>query len=204
MLGKLAGVEQVVYVTAANMKGYRAADGKELWSVPVKTGAARNIVTPILHGDTVTLASHTVGTFQVRIRNSGDGQTAEPVWSNKDVKTNITTPVLKDGYLYGLGTSRGKNSDFVCLNHKTGELVWSEGGYDDYASVIGLGDTLLVHGSRGAVTLIKATPKAYTELGRIDAASQLSWNFPVYSNGILYLKDGLRDGGNQLTALKLQ
>ena len=38
MLGKLAGVEQVVYVTAANMKGYRAVDGKELWSVPVKTG----------------------------------------------------------------------------------------------------------------------------------------------------------------------
>ena len=204
MLGKLAGVEQIVYVTAANMKGYRASDGKELWSVPVKTGAARNIVTPILQGDTVTLASHTVGTFQVRIRNSGDGQVAEPVWSNKDVKTNITTPVLKDGYLYGLGTSRGKNSEFVCLNHKTGELVWSEAGYDDYASVIGLGDTLLIHGSRGAVTLIKATPKAYTEIGRIDAASQLSWNFPVYSNGILYLKDGLRDGGNQLTALKLR
>ena len=159
MLGKLAGVEQVVYVTAANMKGYRAVDGKELWSVPVKTGAARNIVTPILQGDTVTVASHTVGTFQVRIRNSGDGQIAGPVWSNKDVKTNITTPVLKDGYLYGLGTSRGKNSDFVCLNHKTGELVWSKGGYDDYASVIGLGDALLVHGSRGAVTLLKATPR---------------------------------------------
>ena len=204
MLGKLAGVEQVVYVTAANMKGYRAVDGKELWSVPVKTGAARNIVTPVLQGDTVTVASHTIGTFQVRIRNSGDGQIAEPVWSNKDVKTNITTPVLKDGYLYGLGTSRGKNSDFVCLNHKNGELVWSKGGYDDYASVIGLGDALLVHGSRGAVTLLKATPKAYTELGRIDAASQLTWNFPVYSNGVLYLKDGLRDGGNKLTALKLQ
>ena len=70
--------------------------------------------------------------------------------------------------------------------------------------MIGLGDALLVHGSRGAVTLLKATPKAYTELGRIDAASQLTWNFPVYSKGVLYLKDGLRDGGNKLTALKLQ
>ncbi len=204
MLGKLAGVEQVVYVTAANMKGYRASDGKELWSVPVKTGAARNIVTPILHEDTVTVASHTLGTFQIRIMNSGDGQKTELVWENKMVRSNITTPVLRDGYLYGLGTSRGKNSDFVCLNHRTGELVWSEEGYDDYASVIGIGDTLLVHGSRGAVTLLKASPKAYTELGRIDAASQMSWNFPVYSDGILYLKDGLRDGGNKLTALKLQ
>ncbi len=85
MLGELAGMRQVVMVTAANMKGYHAKDGKELWSVPVKTGAARNIVTPILHGDTVTVASHTVGTFQVRISNSGNGQKAEEVWRNMDV-----------------------------------------------------------------------------------------------------------------------
>ena len=204
MLGELAGVQQVVMVTASNMKGYRLKDGKELWSVPVKTGAARNIVTPILHGDTVTVASHTVGTFQVRISNSGNGQTANEVWRNQDVRTNITTPVLWGGHIYGLGTSRGKNSEFVCLNHKTGKTMWSQRGYDDYASVIGMGDTLLIHGSRGALTLLKATPEAYTQIGRLDNASQLSWNFPVYSAGVLYLKDGMKDGGNRLTALQLQ
>ena len=204
MLGELAGVKQVVMVTAANMKGYRAKDGKELWSVPVKTGAARNILTPILNGDTVTVASHTVGTFQVRISNSGNGQKAEELWRNKDVRTNITTPVLVDGFLYGLGTSRGKNSVFVCLDFKTGEIKWSESGYTDYASVIGFGDQLLVHGSRGALTLLKATPDKYTELGRVEEASKISWNFPVYSSGVLYIKDGLKDGGNKLTALKLQ
>ena len=203
MLGKLAGVDQVVMVTAANMKGFRAKDGVELWSVPVKTGAARNIVTPILHEDTVTVASHTVGTFQVRISNSGNSQKATELWRNKDVRTNITTPVLREGHLYGLGTTRGKNSEFVCLNHKTGETEWSQRGYDDYASVICMGDTLLIHGSRGALTLLKATPEAYTEIGRLDAASQLSWNFPVYSGGVLYLKDGIKDGDNKLTALRL-
>ncbi len=203
MLGKLAGVKQVVMVTAANMKGYRAKDGRELWSVPVKTGAQRNIVTPILHGDTVTVASHTVGTFQVRIRNSGAGQVAKEVWRNKNVKTNITTPVLIDGHLYGLGSGKG-NCPFVCLSHMTGELLWSQKGYEDYVSVIGIGNTLLIHGSRGALTLIKATPKKYTELGRVEKASQISWNYPVYSGGVLYVKDGLKDGGNKLTALKLQ
>ena len=204
MLGKLGGVQQVIMVTAGNMKGFRLEDGKELWSVPVKTGAARNIVTPILHEDTVTVASHTVGTFQVRISNSGDGQKVVEIWRNKDVRTNITTPVLKDGYIYGLGTSRGKNSEFVCLNHKTGKTMWSKRGYDDYASVICMGDSLLIHGSRGALTLLKATPNAYTEIGRLDEASQLSWNFPVYSGGVLYLKDGIKEGGNKLTALQLR
>jgi outer membrane protein assembly factor BamB len=144
-----------------------------------------------------------VGTFQVRISNSGAGQKVEEVWRNKDVRTNITTPVLKDGYIYGLGTSRGKNSEFVCLSHKTGKTAWSRRGYDDYASVICIGDTLLIHGSRGALTLLKATPEAYTEIGRLDAVSQLSWNFPVYSGGVLYLKDGIKDGDNKLTALRL-
>ena len=110
MLGELAGVKQVVMVTAANMKGYRAKDGRELWSVPVKTGAARNIFTPILHGDTGTVASHTVGTFQVRIRNSGAGQVAKEVWRNRNVKTNITTPVLINGHLYGLGTGNASSN----------------------------------------------------------------------------------------------
>lgn len=204
MLGKLGGVQQVIMVTAGNMKGFRLEDGKELWSVPVKTGAARNIVTPILHEDTVTMASHTVGTFQVRISNSGDGQNVVEIWRNKDVRTNITTPVLKDGYIYGLGASRGKNSEFVCLNHKTGKTMWSKRGYDDYASVICMGDSLLIHGSRGALTLLKATPNAYTEIGRLDEASQLSWNFPVYSGGVLYLKDGIKEGDNKLTALQLR
>jgi outer membrane protein assembly factor BamB len=204
MRGKLAGVEQIVMVTAANMIGYRAKDGKVLWSVPVKTGAARNIVTPILHGDTVTMASPTLGTFQIRIRNSGDGQIAEEIWRNREARTNITTSVLKDGYLYGLGASRGRNSEFVCINHKTGKTEWSERGFTDYASVISIGDTLLIHGSRGAVTLLKATPAKFTSLGRIENASQTSWTFPVYSGGVLYIKDGLRDGKNKLTALKLR
>lgn len=204
MRAKLAGVEQIVMLTAANMIGYRAVDGKQLWSVPVKTGAARNIVTPVIDGDTVTVASHTVGTFQVRIRNSGSGQVADEVWRNPDVRTNITTPVLVDGHLYGLGRSRGKNSDFVCVNHKTGKTVWQQEGFTDYCSIIVVGKNLLVHGSRGTVTLLEANPARYTQRGRIENASQISWNFPVYSGGILYLKDGLRDGNNKLTALKLR
>ena len=67
-----------------------------------------------------------------------------------------------------------------------------------------MGDILLVHGSRGTVTLLKATPTKFTQLGRIENASQTSWTFPVYAGGVLYIKDGLRDGKNKLTALKLR
>lgn len=198
MLGKLGGVKQIVMLTAANLTGFAAKDGRILWSVPAKSGAARNIVTPILDGDTVTVASHTFGTFQVRIRNTGSGQKAEQTWRNVDIRTNITTPVLKDGYLYGLGTSRGKNSDFVCLNFKTGKVSWSQEGFSDYVSIIGVGDNLLLHSSTGELVLIESNSGKYTELGRLQASGR-SWNFPVYSNGILYVKDN-----EQLAALPLR
>ena len=198
MLGKLAGVKQVVMLTAGRLIGYAAKDGKELWSVEAKTGAARNIVTPILQGDTVTVASHTFGMFQLRISNSADGQSAVETWRNSAVRTNITTPVLMDGHLYGLGTSRGKSSEFVCINHKTGKVAWSQGGFSDYVSVIGLGNRLILHSSNGDLMLIEASPKKYTELGRLKASGR-SWNFPIYSDGILYVKDD-----NKLTAIKLQ
>ena len=198
MLGELAGMKQVVMLTASNLTGFSAKDGKVLWTVPAKSGAARNIVTPILHGDTVTVASHTFGTFQVRIRNTGSGQAAQEVWRNTDIRTNITTPVLVGGHLYGLGTSRGRNSDFVCLNFKTGKIAWSQKGFSDYVSVIGIGGQLLVHGSNGELVLMEANPAKYTERGRLQASGQ-SWNFPAYANGILYVK-----ANEQLAALPLR
>ena len=198
MLAKLADVEQVVMLTAGRMIGYATKDGRELWSVDARSGAARNIVTPIIHGDTVTVASHTFGTFQVKIRNTGEGQAADETWRNRDVRTNITTPVLVDGHLYGLGTSRGRNSEFVCINHKTGKVAWSQEGFSDYVSVIGIGKRLLLHCSDGSLVLIEATSEKYKEVGRLKASGR-SWNFPVYSGGILYVKDDAK-----LAALKLQ
>ena len=41
MLGELAGVKQIVMLAADRVIGYAAKDGRELWSAPATTGAAR-------------------------------------------------------------------------------------------------------------------------------------------------------------------
>ena len=106
--------------------------------------------------------------------------------------------------MYGLGASRGRNSAFVCINHKTGKTEWAEPGFTDYASVISMGDTLLIHGSRGAVTLLKATPTRFTQLATSKTPAKPHGPFPSTPAACFTSKDGLRDGKNKLTALKLR
>ncbi len=196
MLGELGGVKQVVMASAAALSGFRASDGKQLWSVPLKTDAARNIVTPILQGDTVTAASFSVGAFQLRIRNTGDGQETDQVWATRDVRTNMSTPVQQGAQFYGLGTGT-QATTFVCVDAATGKQRWSQPGFPENASIINLGGQLLVHTSPGELVLVQVNPEKYVEQGRMQVSGR-TWHFPAYANGVLYVKDN-----RQLAAIRL-
>ncbi len=196
VLADLAGTRQVIMASAAMLSGYRASDGKLMWSVPMKTDAARNIVTPLVQGDLVTAASFSVGTFQLRIRNTGDGQEAESVWTTLEVRTNMSTPVLQGGHFYGLGTG-SQATTFVCVDAATGTAKWSQAGFPENASIISLGGQLLVHTSPGELLLVQASPQKYVEQGRVQVSGR-TWNFPAYSQGILYVKDN-----RQVAAIRL-
>lgn len=188
MLATIAGEAQVILVTADRLIGSRCADGKILWDTPVKTGAQRNVVTPIVVGDTVTIASQTVGLVQYRVSKEGGKFQVAEVWANKQLKINLTTPVLLAGHLYGLGSSKGNSSEFVCVNFGSGQVLWAKPGFTDYSSVIGVGDRLLVHNSSGELYLLRASPEKYEELGRLQVCGR-TWSFPAYSGGRLIVKD---------------
>jgi outer membrane protein assembly factor BamB len=197
MVGTLAGVRQVVHYTADALMGVEAASGKLLWRVPIKTGAKRHTVTPILHGDSIVVSSHSVGMLRFDIQKTGGGVKAVQAWANKDVATMLCTPVLVGGHLYALGTTRGTKSDFVCVDFATGKLLWSQPGFEDYASVIAVGDKLLALNSTGELFLLRANPKHYEELGRMQATGK-TWSHPAYVTGRFYLRDG-----RQLMAVEL-
>jgi outer membrane protein assembly factor BamB len=198
MVGTIAGIRQVVHFTADALMGVDAASGKLLWRVPIKTGAKRHTVTPILLEDGVIVSSHSVGMIRFRVTKTADGAKAEQAWVNKNLLTMLSTPVIVNGSLYGLGATRGKNTDFVCVDLATGKERWSQPlVYADYASIIAIADSLLVLNSTGELFLLKANPQKYEELGRVQVCGK-TWSFPAYANGKLYVRDKL-----QLLALPL-
>ena len=76
----------------------------------------------------------------------------------QSMRCHWATPVLIDGYLYGCNGRNAPDSDFRCVEWKTGEVQWA----DDRrirSSVTRVGDHLLVLEERGKLQLIQASPE---------------------------------------------
>ena len=189
LVATLAGVKQVVAFTADALLGADLETGKILWRVPLKTNAKRHAASPVIFGDHVAVNSHTIGLLCFKISKDSGGLNAAPAWANKDLKINLATPVLVDGYLY----CQGPDKDYVCADAATGALKWSQTGFGlgkkDYASTIVVGKKLLVLAEDGNLVLLAANPEKYTELGRIQVCGN-TWSFPAFADGKLYVRDG--------------
>ncbi len=184
----LTGVKQVVAFTADALLGADFATGKILWRVPLKTNAKRHAATPLIHGDTVTVNSHTFGTICFRITRDGEGMKATELWANKTLKVNLASFVLVQDHLYGAGA----NKDFVCVDAATGALQWSAPGFGrnnrDYASTIAVGGRLLVLTEGGTLHLLEANPEKCGRLGEAQVCGD-TWSFPAYAGGMLFVRD---------------
>ncbi len=195
MVGTLAGVRQAIHFTADALMGVDAATGKVLWREPLKTGAKRHVATPVIDGDTVTVASTSIGTIRFRISQSGGVWKTERAWENSAIKTVIGSPMQIGKNIFTIGP--GSKCDLVCLDAATGTEKWKESGLGDYASVTGVNDCLLVLDSTGELRLVRATDSKYEELGRAHFAGK-TWASPAFGNGKFYVKDG-----SKLTAVQL-
>ena len=186
MVGTLAGVRQVVHFTADALMGVEAANGKILWRVPLKTGAKRHACTPVISGDTVTVASTSIGTLKFKIAKKGAEFTAEQVWANLACKTILGTPTLVGKHLFTIGPT--DRTDLQCLDFETGTQLWAQRGLSDYASLTVVNDKILVLNSTGELLLVKADPAKYEELGRVQLCAK-TWASPAYADGKIFVKD---------------
>lgn len=189
MIATLAGIRQVVAFTADSLLGADVEHGRILWRVPLKTNAKRHAASPVIFEDHVMVNSHSIGLLCFKISKDSGGLKAEPAWSDADLKINLATPVLVDGYLY----CEGADQDYVCVEAATGQLKWRQPGFGsgkkDYASTIAVGKTLLVLTEGGTLVLLAANPAQYTELGRQQVCGN-TWSFPAYDQGRLLVRDG--------------
>jgi len=186
MVGTLAGVRQAVHFTADALMGVDVATGKILWREPLKTGAKRHACTPVISGDTVTVASSSIGTIKFRIVKNGTELKAEQAWAAGPIKTVLTTPVVVGNKLYTLGA--GNRTELMALDFETGSELWKQPGFSDYAALIAVNDKLLALNSTGELFLVKIGAASYEELGRVQLCAK-TWASPAYSDGRIFVKD---------------
>jgi outer membrane protein assembly factor BamB len=182
------GVKQVVTQTQANVVALSAADGKLLWQIPFAvSGMGYNAATPIVDGTTVIYTGQARGTTAVKVEKKGDAFTTTQLWKNATVGTQFNTPVLKDGFLYGMSD----RANLFCINAATGETAWTDtvrrGG--NYCGIVDAGSTLIALPNTGELIAYKPNSKTYEEIGKTKVGSVNTFAFPVVDGNKIYVRD---------------
>jgi len=178
----IGGQRQYIVFTGVSLIGVASGDGSLLWRFPWETSHDVNAATPIVVGEDVFITSgYNHGSALLRIR----GGRPVVLWQNRNLVGHFNSPIYSGGYLYGIGDP----GELVCLDLRTGEVQWSERGFEK-GGVVGIdGMIIAVDGRKGDVVLVEMTPGEYRERGRIRPLGGQSWTAPIVADGRLYLRN---------------
>lgn len=181
------GTRQIVTLTDKMLVSVALADGKQLWQIPFPGSAMIwNCATPIIDGQTVIIAGQNRGTKAIRIEKQGAGFAVKDLWANKEIGVQYNTPVLKDGFLYGL-SDRGS---FFCMNAKTGETVWTDTvRRRNFGAILDVGPVLIGLTQDGTLSVFQPSDKAYTEIASIKVADTQTYAHPVLAGKRIFVRD---------------
>ncbi|MEC5127578.1 PQQ-binding-like beta-propeller repeat protein [Verrucomicrobiales bacterium BCK34] len=180
----LNGVEQIVSVNAKDVTGLTIDDGKELWKYewpgsypkvgqPLKAAENRILVT----------ASYGVDSHLMEISKNGAEWTATGIWKSIRMKTKFSSAVILGEHIYGLDEAR-----LACIELETGKKAW-KGEKFGFGQHLLFGNQLLIQGEEGFLATGTISPDGYTETGRIDALSSMTWNVPAIAGRLLLVRN---------------
>lgn len=168
-----------------------------------------NAASPVVAGDQVFIsASYRTGGVMLNLLPNGKFAEA---WKSSEIGTHFNTAVEKDGYLYAFDGRNEGDASLVCVERKTGKLMWRVAPeWDETFVVDGTPRTqrlgtfrgtllavdggFLCLGELGHLLWLDLSPKGYKELARSWLfAARETWSLPVLSHGLLYVVQHSRD-----------
>ena len=204
-LATIHGVRQVIYLLQTGLVSVEAASGKPLWKFPfpyrVSTGCS-----PVVAGDVVfCTAGYEVGGAACQIVRNDGAFEAKGLWrvtGDKIMASLWSTPVQKDGFLYGMiSFKRFGSGPLKCVDLKTGAVRWEQPGFGA-GQVILTGKYLLALADDGQLVVVEAVPEAYKKVARFKAVAGKCWSTPALSNGRLFLRSTKEGACFDLAAVK--
>jgi outer membrane protein assembly factor BamB len=182
------GIQVIVAETAKNIVGVKIADGKLLWQTPFAvTGRGYNAATPIVNGPTVIYAGSNRGTKAVKIEKQGDGFAVKELWSNAENSVQFSTPVLKNGLVFGLSD----RETLFCINAQDGKTAWTAPlrGGRGYGSIVDAGSVLLALNPSSQLVVFEPNGKEFKQIASYKVADSPTYAYPVVSGNRVFIKD---------------
>ena len=183
------GRKILLSMTAFNVVGIDPENGTLLWQHPHPTDYDIHAVTPVYADGMI----YYVGGYESgggMLELSEDGSSITPKWTDLTLESLHHGVVLIDGYIYGAAHSHGL---MVCLELKTGKVMWKTEEIQEAAVVAADGMIYLYEGpKKGVVNLVEATPEGFNRTGQFEftEGGGKHWAHPTIANGRMYIRHG--------------
>lgn len=189
VIAEHGGRRLILTMTAKLVVGLDAETGEVLWTHKHETDYDIHAVAPVYH-DGLVFYTGGYGSGSGVLELSPDAKSVTPKWKDRTLDCQHHGVVLLDGYIYGTGHN---TSELVCLDMKTGKIMWRTREVTQGATVYADGMLYVYEGPRrGIVSLVKATPAGYQRTGsfKVTEGTDNHWAHPTIANGRLYIRHG--------------
>jgi hypothetical protein len=185
-----SGREELVLAIHGKVLAFDPNSGKPLWSCD--TGITWYMVPTAISADGIVYVlggRSGIASLAVKAGGSGDVTSSHRLWtSNKG--SNVSSPVIKDGYLYWMNDQRGVA---YCAKADTGEVVYEERldrAGQVYASALLAGGNIY-HLTRDGVTYVLAAEPKFEQaaVNQLRDRSQFNGSPAVLGNQLLIRSD---------------
>lgn len=175
----------VAMLVARGVVAVEVGSGKILWTIPWRTTWDQNAPDVIVsEGKLFVSTGHGVGCAVFDISSD----TPSKIWRNKNLRSELSSPVLWKGFVYGVDGNR-----LVSIDWATGKRQWSE-------ESLGRGTLILVDGhlialsDQGELVIAEATSQAFRPVGKPQAIlSGRCWTAPAFSGGRIFARNAAGD-----------
>ena len=162
-----------------------AKTGDVIWHIPWRTSYDINAAEPVFSGDLMFISSgynHDCALFKI------EGDSVTEIWKNKNMRNQINSSVLWEGFLYGFDGQVGGGGKLTCIDFKTGQTKWSQGGMGTGSLMLADGK-LIILSERGRLGIAQASPDGFKELASAQILTGKCWTVPVLANGRIYARN---------------
>jgi outer membrane protein assembly factor BamB len=192
------GKRYALILSGTGLFSVEAATGKKQWYYEFFNAHTANVADPELFQNKVFLRGPYLTDKNVLIDISG--KETQVLWQNKNLRADIGTCVLLDGYLYGsdgISVSGGgpfNNLLLRCIDFKTGEVIWEEDKMKGTIALTAADGKLIMIESNGTLYIAEATPSSYKEISSCDVLegeqkTRRFWTPPVLYKGKIYCRN---------------
>jgi outer membrane protein assembly factor BamB len=182
------GVRHAIFLTREGLLSLDPANGKERFSMRwrARENASVNAATPLVVGNEIFVtASYNTGALLVRAKKDG----IEEIWSNDtSLSAHFNSPVVRDGFLYGIDGRQEQGARLRCVEWKTGKVRWTKENFGCAALLLADGHVIALT-EDGDLVLFEATPEAYHEKGRATGLAATCRAHLALAGGRLYGRD---------------